>query len=337
MRWQAAAALVAVGDKDAVAALVALLAEARPWTAWRAEALLHRFARDKAPHAWLQATPASRHRCRAAWEAWWKANAARADLRRLRQPDPLPLFLVFDIREGEVIAFGRDRKECWRLTDLAGPLDAQLLPSGRILVVENHAQRITERDRTGRVVWEHKTKSLPASCRHLTNGNTFIGTREELLEVTPDQRTVWSRKVAHGLWNARRLRHGGFAIMTRPNKERQNEVLTLDAAGKELHRIPLGYPVVRDWTGLTVLPNGNYCVEYDGEPVELTPAGQILRQFPLRCRVSFDVLPGDHLLTLGWLGEEHQVPELDREGKVVRTYKIKSDPWRVLVVRGDGP
>jgi hypothetical protein len=330
VRWQAASALVTTGARDAVPVLVALLEEARPWTAWRAEAVLRRLAADKAPQTALQATPASRRACRAAWAAWWKANSARADLRRLRQPRPSPLFLVADVHEGELLAFGHDRKECWRLTELEGPIDAQFLPSGRVLVVENHARRVTERDQAGRVVWEHKTRSLPASCRRLANGNTFIATREELLEVTPEHRTAWSRKVAKGIWSARRLRNGGFAVLTR-----SSEVLTLNPEGIEVHSKALDQKVGH-WAGLSVLPNGNFCVAPIGDALELSPQGQVVRICPPGCSLAFDRLPDGRILTCDVL-TRNRVVELDQKGEIVGQYKVKGFAWRVLVVRGETP
>jgi hypothetical protein len=237
---------------------------------------------------------------------------------------------VADVHEGELLAFGHDRKECWRITDLEGPLDAQFLPSGRVLVVENHARRVTERDLAGRVVWEHKTRSLPGSCRRLANGNTFIATREELLEVTPDHRTVWSVKVAKGVWCARRRRGGGFAVLTR-----SSQVLTLSPEGKELHCKALDHKVW-DWAGLTVLPNGNYCVATIGNAVELSPDGQVVRVCPPVCSLAFDRLPGGQILTCD-VSTRNRVLELDHEGEIVRKYKVKGFAWRVLVVRSEVP
>jgi hypothetical protein len=82
VRLRAAQGLIAARDKQAVAALLPLLTEAPPDVARQAEDLLHGIAADKAPSEALGENEASRRKCRAAWEAWWKAQENQLDLAR---------------------------------------------------------------------------------------------------------------------------------------------------------------------------------------------------------------------------------------------------------------
>src|SRR5205823_5162189 len=109
------------------------------------------------------------------------------------------------------------------------PVDAQPLPGGRVLVAEHGRSRVTERDPKGEVLWEQRTDSQPVSCQRLANGNTFIATYNELLEVTRDHKVVFSRKRLAGVFNARKLPNGHVVFV-----QSNNQVVELDEAGREL-------------------------------------------------------------------------------------------------------
>jgi HEAT repeat protein len=80
IRLRAAEGLLAGREKAAVPVLLALLAEAPADVAGRADDLLNRAAGDAAPSVSLGEGREQRAKCRAAWEAWWKANEAKLDL-----------------------------------------------------------------------------------------------------------------------------------------------------------------------------------------------------------------------------------------------------------------
>src|SRR5262249_16245554 len=153
-RFQAAAALVQAGNRDAVPPLFALLADAPLPVAWQAEDLLCRLAEERAPRLTLGAGgKADRGKCRDAWEAWWKADGAKVDLARLSRTEPLlNLNLVSELDgsgpagAGRVWEFGADGKSRWEISNLNRPIDARVLPGGRVLVAEHGAMRVTERD-----------------------------------------------------------------------------------------------------------------------------------------------------------------------------------------------
>ena len=43
-----------------------------------------------------------------------------------------------------------------------------------MLVAEYYAKRVTERDSTGKLLWEISVPSYPVNAQRLANGNTFI-------------------------------------------------------------------------------------------------------------------------------------------------------------------
>src|SRR5439155_1505896 len=103
----------------------------------------------------------ARRKCRAAWEAWWKANAARVDLARVNLDDPvlgLTLYCEYDGNAGggRVWLAGPDGRMRWQINGLSGPNDARLLPGGRVLIAERNAGLVSERDQAGKVLWQRK-------------------------------------------------------------------------------------------------------------------------------------------------------------------------------------
>jgi hypothetical protein len=81
VRFRAAQGLLAGRDRAGVPVLIALLSEATPPWAVRAEDLLGCLAGGRAPRTVRGESLTSRRRCRAAWDNWWQANR-RVELSR---------------------------------------------------------------------------------------------------------------------------------------------------------------------------------------------------------------------------------------------------------------
>ena len=101
-----------------------------------------------------------------------------------------------------------ERKELvwsWGRRELSGPHDAQVLPSGHILVLDNGLRdrrtRAIEMDpRTGKIVWTYQAPNprdfftpSKGSNQRLPNGNTLIANSDhgQAFEVTPEGEIVW--------------------------------------------------------------------------------------------------------------------------------------------------
>jgi HEAT repeat protein len=329
VRHQAAASLVRSGDKAGVPALTALLSDAPMPVAWQVEELLCRLAGDQAPLAGLGAGgDAERRKCRDAWEAWWKANAGRLDLAKLAKDEPLlglTLVCEYDGAEGgRVWEGGRDGKVRWEIKGLAGPNDAQLLPGGRVLVAERNASKVTERDRSGKILWQFATQASPVSCQRLPGGNTLIATFNELFEVTPDGKKVFTHAVPSGFRHATRLRTGHVVYVGS-----SGEIGELDAAGKLVRTITpaahahgAGY-----WASVEALPNGQFLVVFGGagKVVEIDATGKIGWECSLSSPVFATRLRGGNTLVASFEGR--CLIEVDRSGKEVSRQTLQGRPF----------
>lgn len=323
VRFQAARTLFAAGEKEAVPALIALLTEGTPEIAWEAEELLCRINDAGGPGGYLDtASEQNRRQCRAAWESWWKTHEGKFDPARARLGQRLlGLTVIADLDKGTVLAVDSGRKERWRISGFGGPVDLQVLPNGNVLVAENHGRKVTERDRTGKLVWEKSTLTLPASCQRLPNGNTFIATYNQLLEVAPDGRETQKIPRPEGIYCARKLRNGHVVLATAVGK-----IVDLDQSGKEIRSFDTGGVV--NWSSLEALPNGHILACCNpGKVVEFDAFGKRVWECAVPNAVCAQRLPNGNTLVCS--SEGHQVLEVDRTGKEIWVHKTEGRPWHV--------
>ena len=222
--------------------------------AYRAEDLLYRSAGESTSLPGLEGGGAeSRRKCRAAWEEWWKANEAKVDLAKLKTDEPLlGITIISEVNGGDrVWGCGADGKPRWEIGGVNQPVDVHRLPSGHLLIAEYGSSRVTERDQQGKIVWEKKVNSGPISCQRLANGNTFIATQSELLEVSRDGKTVVSRRAARYVWDAQKLPNGNVIYLTN-----NSTIVEMDPNGKEIRTIAGKEDAT--WGGVERLPNGRY-------------------------------------------------------------------------------
>jgi hypothetical protein len=257
VRFRAAQGLLLSGDRSAVPVLVRLLGEAPLPLAWRAEELLLRVAGDGGPAVSVGAGQAQeRRRATAAWEAWWRERGATLDLAGLEGRQGR-LTVVVEPEAGSVWECGPDGKPRWQLRGLQGPMDARMLLGGRVLIPEIQGQRVTERDRTGKILWEKRLPGeFPLACQRLPGGHTFIATRQRLLEVHPDGSEVSSQNPPGDfiVIAAERLSDGGLVCLSSAGV-----VLELDSTGKTRKFFSLGQPA-GGWGSVEKLANGHYLV-----------------------------------------------------------------------------
>src|SRR5262249_9212699 len=144
-------------DKAVMDDLFKLLGSGPVEYAYQVEDVLCQLIGDgKAPATLAGGDAAHRLKCRDAWERWWQANAAKVDLARLTQGEPIKWFtIVVEVdginagngNNGRVWECGPDGKQRWEWLNVSGPVDVQVLPGGRYLLAEYYASRVTERDR----------------------------------------------------------------------------------------------------------------------------------------------------------------------------------------------
>jgi hypothetical protein len=272
VRLRTALALARARDGAAIPVLIGLLAELPAEQGARAEDLLCRLAGAGAPAATLGTSAESRRRCRDAWQAWWRQHGAAADLARLADAGPpLGYTLLVLMEAGAVVEWGRDGKPRWRIDQLDSPLDAQVLPGGRVLVAEPR-RGVTERDLRGKVLRQWKFADPPMHADRLANGNTLVVTQKAIWEVGPAGKQVERYRAASpGIVTARRFADGRIGcILT------AGTFVLLDARGKELRRFPVGPACTTN--SLTPLANGHILVVAYGTGVvcEHDAAGKVV-------------------------------------------------------------
>jgi HEAT repeat protein len=332
VRLRAAQGLLAARDGTAVPALIDLLGRAPDSWRWRVEELLNRIAGDKAPQVPAGADAADhRKRQLTAWNDWWRGAASRVDLTRaVEEEQRLGLVTVVEYdsnvgnRQGRVFEVGRDGKERWQVKGLLGAMDAQVLPNNRLLVAENNAGRVTERDvTTGAILWQHNIPT-PVTCQRLPNGNTFIAYYNGFLEVSPTNQVVFSHNLTPNffIFSAQKTRAGRIVCMTS-----QGVLMEIDpATKKEVRTINLG--VQGNWCGVNVLPSGRYLVALmaTGEIREIDAAGTVHWKCTFHGAFRASRLPSGNVLAVSMT--TRQVVEFDRNGRRVWERSCQGRPWQ---------
>jgi outer membrane protein assembly factor BamB len=328
VRLEAALALARTGEKDAVPVLIELLTDLPPGSCWRVEDVLCRLAGDDAPSVSLGTDPAGRARCRDAWRAWWAAHGDKADLARLAQEvRPLGYTLVVELNRGlngRVVELDADGRPRWQIENLQYPIDAQVVGDDRVLIAEYRARRVSERDFKGDVKWEKSVSGLLQGIQRLPNGNTFIVTRNQLLEVDRRGHEVAAAgREAHDIMAARKLRNGEVLVLTLAGVLQR-----LGADGKELGHFAAGATFVIG-INFDALPSGRVVVpQYNlSKVVEFDRDGQKVWEAEVGNPNSVYRLPSGNTL-VGSMVNQRAV-ELDRAGKEVWEYKAEGRLMRV--------
>lgn len=324
VRLRAAQGLAAARERAVFPTLVALLGEAPTPIAWQAEELLRRLAGPSSPIASVgEGEPASRAACRAAWEDWWKRGGridweAGRDAQRL-----LGLTVVAEMDRNRVWECGPDGKARWTIEGLQEPMDAHVLPSGRVLVAEYLGQRVSERDLHGNVLWQRQLDDHPIACQRLANGNTFVVSYQSLAEYTRDGREIFRHCPGAGyfIFGAHKLRNGHLVYVS------GHGMLTeLDAMGREIR----SFPVARQggWCSVEGLPNGNFLVavagqnrlaEFDGAGKEVWECDSVPSPY------SASRLPNGNTLVVSM--SRQRLVEVDRTGKKVWERPTEGRPF----------
>jgi HEAT repeat protein len=324
LRLRAGLALAGTGDREAVPVLIALLGDLPQDQGIQVEDYLRLAAGEQAPTVALGTDAGERQKCRDAWAAWWREKGAQVELPRLdAAPRTLGYTVIVDQldqtrRSGRVWEVDQAGKTRWSIDGLQGPVDAQALPGDRVLIVEQNIQRVSERHLKGKVLWE---KSFPAqlmTAERLRNGNTFIATRNQLLELDKNGKEVFSYNRPNGdLMAARRLRDGQYAFLNYGW-----QYTRIDANGKEQKTGHLGaFPFTVNPRGAEILPNDHVVVAaWNMNKVsELDLAGKVVWEAAVQGPMSVSRLPNGNTLVAS--NNFMRVSELDRTGKVVWEYK----------------
>ena len=144
-----------------------------------------------------------------------------------------------------------------------GAYSCQRLPNGNTVVGENGAGRVVEVDKTGKVVFTLATSPATVGAHHnmrmvrkLDNGNYLVCHSGSNLvrEYRPDGSVAWEQKTKALAFAAVRLPNGDTLISS------LSQITEYSRDGKEVWEFKkddIPGVVIRNMTGLQVLPNGN--------------------------------------------------------------------------------
>ncbi|MCI0376185.1 MAG: PQQ-binding-like beta-propeller repeat protein [Gemmataceae bacterium] len=329
VRLRVAMAMVRAEDRAAVAVLIDTLPQLPASHAWLAEDLLYRLAEGKNPPTLsMGMDDASRLRCRDAWRAWWNENEKNVDLAQLKQtPRLLGFTLIVLLDLGQVAELGPKKEERWRVDKLVFPLDAQVLPGDRLLVAEYHGARVTERSFKGEILWQHRVPG-PLVAQRLANGNTFIATDSQLLEVDRQGKTVYDFSLATGerIMKAMKSPNNEFVCLTDGAR-----IVRLDVAGKELHSFPVNLGTRLFGGRIHVLANGRVLIPHNAENkvVEYDARGKAIWEAAIDQPVAATRLPNGNTLVTTMLPRRGAV-EFDPRGQEVWSYHTNTRVTRAL-------
>ena len=136
-----------------------------------------------------------------------------------------------------VTELGPDNKPRWSIDGLLNPVDAVVLPGNRVLIAEYSGNKVTERDFSGKVLWE-KTglPGNPVNVQRLQNGNTFIATTGGILEVDRMGKVIYTiNNLPNGCLGACKVRDGNIWYVGNTGL-----CVRIDTTGKELKSVQLG-------------------------------------------------------------------------------------------------
>jgi hypothetical protein len=317
VRLHVAVALVRLKEKDAVPVLIELLPQTQLTQLWQVEDILYRLAGEQAPTVAAGTDEAGRRKYRDAWMGWWKEHGEKADLARLDRNELLGYTLVVLLDKGKIMELGPKNQVRWEIDNLGFPLDVHYLPGDRVLISENQGGRVTERNFKGDVLWEHKVEG-PLMAQRLPNGNTFITTYTQILEVDPKGKQVftYARENGVGFMRGNKLPNGDIVCVLDGG-----QFVRMDSKGKELQTMPVD--IQTSGGRIEVLPNGRVLVPQfsAGKVVEVTPEGKVVWEVmsPFDRPIAAVRLPNGNTLVTSM--PHHRAVELDRNGKVVWDYK----------------
>jgi HEAT repeat protein len=309
VRMRVALAMAMARDKEGVPVLIDLLATMPNEQVGRVEEALCELAGDTAPSVSLGKDATEKKKCRDAWLAWWKVNADRADLGRLRAHPMLGFTVICDIGNGRVYEVDRNGKERWSITGLNGPSDAVVLPGNRVLIAEYQANRISERDFKGNIIWQHQVNDNPINVQRLPNGNTFIATDSYVVEVDRTGKELYTLGNMPMVNAAYRQRNGSIVCL------QPNQCVMMDTTGRVLSSFNTNHGHMQ-MAGLDLMSNGHILITgmRNGHVVEYDATGKVVADINAPGARTATALPNGRYLVTSQ--NNQRVYEVDRTGKV---------------------
>jgi HEAT repeat protein len=323
VRFRVSLALAQSREKEAMPSLIASLADAPFDSATQAESFLRNLAAERSPKESLNTDDESRRKCRDAWLSWWKDNGDKVELARQTESKRLLGYTLLVLaNNGRVMEIGLDGKERWHIDGLNNPWDAHVLPRNRVLIAEFNGGRVTERNLKGDILWQKQCQN-PICAQRLSNGNTFIAMRNQLIEVDRSGKEVFTfQRNNYDIMGAQKLKDGQMVFFTNNGTAHR-----LDAKGKEVRTFNIGY---MPWGGGDVLSNGHIVVPQwqENRVVEFDADGKQIWEVSFQWPSSAMRITNGNTIVASQ--NNNKIVEFDRTGKSVWEYQCTNgNPFRV--------
>jgi len=274
------AMLTTARDRDALNLLIQSIPDLPRGRLWQVEDFLVQLAGKDAPKAPLGRTPASLGKARDTWKDWCDKSATAANLEKFTYVPRIQgkmLLVLNDQRfgNGAVVELGPDMKEKWRISNLAGPMDATYLPDGTLAIAEQNSNRVSIRDTMGRILasrtlgGNNRVWGNPQQVQILPNGDIMITCRNVIAVFKKDKDEEVMRYVRqqYDIAAAYRLPTGETLVMLQNGVD---HCIFIDDKGKEMpdKKLKTGMPYYQAHaTGAgenrVLVAESNQVVEYD--------------------------------------------------------------------------
>lgn len=333
VRYRTALSLAHARQRDAIPVLIDTIADLPLNAAWQSEDFLLRLAGIAAgtppPDIAMANDKNTREKCRTGWQTWWKKHGDKIDLAKIEEtPKLLGRTLIVLLDQGKVMELGRDNQPRWEVKGLVFPLDAQLVDEDRLLVAEYHANRVTERNTRGEIIWQAQVAS-PLVAQRLANGNTFVSTDSQFLEYDKAGREVLSVIVSdegRKVMKAMKLPNGEIATMLVDGR-----FVRFDAKGQEVHSFPLAIGARLFGGRVHVLPTGRVLIPQnaEGKVSEYDAKGKIVWEVNCEQPIAATRLPNGNTIITS-MNPAVGAVEVDRAGTEVWSYHNSTRVTRAI-------
>ncbi len=333
VRFRVARMLAFAKLKDAVPILIDTIPDLPINAAWQAEDFLLNLAAAHAPPSAPMGTDKeTRVKCKDAWQAWWQKHEAKIDLAKLEEtPKLLGRTLIVLLDQSSVAELSPDNTMRWEIKNLVFPLDAQIIDEERVLIAEHHANRVSERNHKGEILWQ-KAVVNPLAAQRLPNGNTFVATPFALLEYDKDGGEVLNVTLSENaqfIMKAMKLPNGEIVCLTA-----DSHVVRYSALGKELSSFEVSLAMRLFGGRIEVLPSGRVLVPHnaEGKVIEYDHKGKIVWEIPFEQPIAATRLPNGNTVITS-MNPQIGAVEVDRAGTQVWSYQHESNTRVTRAIR----
>jgi HEAT repeat protein len=326
VRFEVARESIKNQNKSAIPVLIELMTKVPAEKAEAIDQTLRAIAKDKSPESKNDSKVDA-----VAWNTWWQKEGTQLVLTPgAKVQEALKNFLVVESfnqekKSGRVFLITPSGKFLWEIANLSNPTDALLLPNNKILITEQGANRITERDTKGNISWE-KSATNPFLSQRLSNGNIFIASRNKIVEIGRNGKEIFSFSYPNEtILAACKTRSNEYALLS------YNGVfLKLDSKGNEVSKSRIPFPTNFGINGGAITQNDRVLVSIPtlNKIMEFNFSGQATWESTITMPGIPTKLPNGNVVAPSLNGSK--IIEIQMDGKII--YESAPNSYRSIKV-----